>query len=232
MTVETAELVLNIITGIAVIVWMIVFRVLWGMNHRRPAPVNDRDADQYDVQQTPSADAASQLVCISSDKMQIAGNFEELSLRLARQVAQRLPAAKISSQTSNELVLAPISTSRWLGFERIDIAFTPLGENLTEVEHHVWQKPTRAPAWASWLSGLGLVVIVVSYLVLKKFVANYPNPAVRWQTIQMVQVIHFLWPPLMAIIPVKAQKTTGKAVAGVVDGMITNLPYVESPSAA
>jgi hypothetical protein len=236
MTVETADLVLYIITGIACIIWMIAFRVLWGMDHPRSQRqlAQREEADQYDVRQDSSSrrDADSQLVSIALGKTQVAGNFEELSLRLARQVALRLPAAKIVSQTANELVLGPTAAGRWLGFERIDVRFLPLGENLTEVEHNVWQRPPRAPRWAWFLSGLGLVVIVVAYLFIKAFVVSHPNAAIRWQTVQMVQVIHFLWPPMLARIPAKASKTAGKAVAGVLEGMITNLPYVESTSVA
>lgn len=235
MSVETADLVLYLITGIACAVWMISFRCLWGMNHPRTRRTFTSDAanDLYEVeQQSSTGSSATELVSIAAGKTQIAGNFEDMSARLARQVAQRLPAAKIVSQTANELILGPTATSRWLGFERIDVRFTPLGENLTEVEHQVWQKPPRAPLWAWCLSAVGLVAIVVGYLLIKTLFVSHPNPAVRWQTVQMVQVIHFLWPPMMALVPVKASKTAGQAVAGVLDGMITNLPYVESPTAA
>lgn len=51
------------------------------------------------------------------------------------------------------------------------------------------------------MAGLVLVampaVILITGFVLLQFVASSPNVAVRWQSIQILQVAHVLWPPFL-----------------------------------
>lgn len=236
MTPDTADLVLYLITGVACVVWMIAFRCLWRLNHPLAAVVPaGGDSDRYEVSHDtaePLAEAENELICVASGKTEIAANYDQLSLRLARQIAQKMPAARIVSQSPQAIVLEPIGFGNWMGFARVDIALSPMGDQRTEISHQVWQQRSQAPAWAWWLSGIGIVVIVVGYALIKTLVVNHPNPAVRWQTVQMVQVIHFLWPPFLAVAFAKARTTAAEAMAGMLDGVITNLPYVDGPAVA
>lgn len=232
MSPETADLVLYLITGVACVVWMVAFRCLWLLDHPKLTQTDDVD-DRYDVAQETQAVSTKgdeHLVSASSASLQVVGRFEELSSRLARQIAQKLPAAKITAQSPQAIVLEPISFGQWMGFARIDISLAPIGENLTEISRTVWQQRSQAPQWAWWLSGIGMVAIIAGFAVIKTLVVNHPHPAVRWQTVQMVQVIHLLWPPFLAVAFAKARKTAGLTIAGMLDGLITNLPYVEAPS--
>ncbi len=232
MSPDTADLVLYLITGVACVVWMIAFRCLWLLDHPKSSKVDDAD-DRYDVSQEAHSVATKEdepLVPASSANLQVVGHFVELSLRLARQIAQKLPAAQITSQSPQSIVLEPIRFGQWIGFARIDISLTPLGEERTEISRSVWQQRSQAPKWAWWLSGIGLVAIIAGFTLIKTLVVNHPSPAVRWQTVQMVQVVHLLWPPFLAVAFAKAHKISGQTIAGLLDGMITNLPYVESIS--
>ncbi len=134
MSPDTADLVLYLITGVACVVWMIAFRCLWLLDHPKSSKVDDVD-DRYDVSQEAHSVATKEdepLVLASSANLQVVGHFEELSLRLARQIAQKLPAAQITSQSPQSIVLEPIRFGQWIGFARIDISLTPLGEERTE----------------------------------------------------------------------------------------------------
>lgn len=229
MTVETAELVLYIITGIECVIWMVAFRCLATMGKPRVRRgILKDEADRYDVSHDapdPAARLADELESIASGSSEIAGDFEQMSARLAQQVAGKFPAAKITAQSPDQLVIEPSISSRWTGFDRIDVAFRPLGETRTEVSYQVWGKPARAPAWAWWLSWIGLAAIIIGFVLFKLYIVPHPNLAIRGQTFQMLQVIHLLWPPFLAVLLGRTRKLAGKAVAGYLDGMVTNLPY-------
>jgi hypothetical protein len=86
--------------------------------------------------------------------------------------------------------------SRW--FQRGELRFTPLHGNRTQVEWAV------EPGNFRWLLGVGSIVQAVGLIALAvgcwavlTYVARSPNPAVRWQSFQMFQVVHLLWPPFL-----------------------------------
>ena len=43
---------------------------------------------------------------------------------------------------------------------------------------------------------LGLIAICTGFVLILTLVIPEPFPAIRWQTLQMMQVVHFLWPPV------------------------------------
>ena len=44
---------------------------------------------------------------------------------------------------------------------------------------------------------LGLAAILIGFWLIGTYVVPNPNPAIRGQTFQMLQVVHFLWPPFL-----------------------------------
>jgi hypothetical protein len=67
-----------------------------------------------------------------------------------------------------------------------------------------------------FLDPLGCSWAVFTYLV------SAPEPAVRWQTLQMLQVVHFLWPPFLF----GALYRRGmKEVTAQFEAVAYNLPY-------
>jgi hypothetical protein len=44
---------------------------------------------------------------------------------------------------------------------------------------------------------LGALVLVAIGLVVALLVIDHPNPAVRWQVVQTIHILHFLWPPFL-----------------------------------
>ncbi len=48
-----------------------------------------------------------------------------------------------------------------------------------------------------WLTALGGVAIIALYFVLARFALAHDHMGVRYQVIQMVQAVHFLWPPFL-----------------------------------
>jgi hypothetical protein len=69
---------------------------------------------------------------------------------------------------------------------------------------------------------LGLIALAVGGWAVFTYVASSPEPAVRWQTVQMVHVVHFLWPPFLF----GALYRRGmQGVAAQFEALAHNLPY-------
>jgi hypothetical protein len=56
------------------------------------------------------------------------------------------------------------------------------------------------------------------------FVVNDLDPALRWQAVQMVQCIHFIWPPFLFVAIYRRQRTHLQTM---LDAMVNNLPYYD-----
>jgi hypothetical protein len=107
----------------------------------------------------------------------------------------------------------------------VQLRFEPLGHDRTAVRF-VAQVADRR--WLLWLGvafqALGLIALVALFCFLRTQVVADPNPAVRWQTLQMVQAVNFLWPPfLLAGLYRQGRRT----LLGGFDRLIHNLPYLD-----
>jgi hypothetical protein len=87
-----------------------------------------------------------------------------------------------------------------------------------------------SPRWPGLLWGggvflaLGLLTLVGLFWFLYRYVATNPDPGIRWQTVQMIQAVHFLWPPFLFA---HLYRRVGRAVRAGVDGLVHNLPYYQ-----
>jgi hypothetical protein len=70
----------------------------------------------------------------------------------------------------------------------------------------------------------GLVALVGGGWAAYTFLASSPNPAARGQTLQMLQAVHFLWPPFLFG---ALYRWGNSAVAGQFDAFAHNLPYLD-----
>lgn len=70
---------------------------------------------------------------------------------------------------------------------------------------------------------LGLIAIVIGYLAISKWIIPSPFAETRAQVFQMLQTIHFLWPPFLLAGLYQYQHA---AVAGAVETFVHNLPYL------
>ena len=71
---------------------------------------------------------------------------------------------------------------------------------------------------------LGVIALVTGFVLVNTLVVPNRDPAVRGQTLQMLQVGHFLWPPFLFGGLYRRQYT---AVRARFDTLIHNLPYYE-----
>jgi hypothetical protein len=109
-------------------------------------------------------------------------------------------------------------------FRRAELRFTAVSPARTRVEWLV------EPANLRWLLQLGvffqilgLLALVLGCAFIHTYVASSPNPAVRWQTLQMLQAVHFLWPPFLCG---SLYRRVLRAAPDQLDALANNLPYL------
>jgi hypothetical protein len=85
-----------------------------------------------------------------------------------------------------------------------------------------------ASAWLLWLGGvfqaLGLIALIAGCWAVYTYLASAAEPALRWQTLQMFQVCHLLWPPFLCG---ALYRTGTRSLTAMFDALAKNLPYCE-----
>lgn len=109
------------------------------------------------------------------------------------------------------------------------LRFTPLGHDRTRIDYGIEVSAGRGLLWGGAIFVvLGLIAVLVGYGAIQTWVVANPNAAVRGQTLQMFQVVHFLWPPFLFGGIYRQQR---RAVRDGFDALIHNLPYHEKGTA-
>jgi hypothetical protein len=190
MDTATAEMVLYGMTAIAVAVWVGGLQFLVATVRREKKGVEE--SSKF------GEPAPANLIYGSAE---VEGNAAELSHRAATLLAAK--SARIFQCTDESIDFE--TTNDYFPRQKFNIPvmhgqlrFTPLSVQTTRVDYAI-AKP-RIPIlliWAFAVQALGFVAIITGFLVLYFLAVPNQNPGVRWQTVQMVQVIHFLWPPFL-----------------------------------
>ena len=111
-------------------------------------------------------------------------------------------------------------------FRQGELRFTSLRAGRTRVE---WAVEPVNMRWLLWLGGafqvVGLFGLVVGCWAVDTYFASSPAPARRWQTLQMLQAVHFLWPPFLFG---ALYRSGARAVAAQFEALANNLPFCES----
>jgi hypothetical protein len=157
----------------------------------------------------------------------VEGQPEELSEKLAKLLARDgmgpLGPVKIVARDHREVVfetagLTPGST----GSRRGRFRFTPSGSR-TRVEYAIETPTGRVLLALGWLFVvLGLVALAAGCLLMFTIVLPNPNPGVHGQAIQIVQVVHFLWPPFLFG---SLSRQPARFLRARIEALVHNLPY-------
>jgi hypothetical protein len=218
MDAQAAHWILYSITAVAFLVWLAGLRYL-AAAAREPRVDTGFDAggptDRLSIQGVAEVD----------------GDPERLASRTASILAKgsvgQFGAMRILSRTADAVVFEGDDASMGLGqcVRRGAIHFARLSQSTTRIQYAL-----EVPHGKALLLGgaifqvLGLMAIVAGFWLLNTYVADAPHPAVRAQTVQMVQVCHFLWPQFL--LGFFYRKRHG-AVRIAFDTLIRNLPYCE-----
>jgi hypothetical protein len=71
---------------------------------------------------------------------------------------------------------------------------------------------------------LGLIALVGGFFAIVTWVVPNPDPGVRAQSVQMMQVVHFLWPPFLLGGLYRMRRRTVQARFEI---LVNNLPYCD-----
>jgi hypothetical protein len=191
MSSETAQHLVFGITGVGVVVWILSLNFLV-RSARLMQPAKEEGMSELPAQKLLSGIA------------EVEGDPKALANKAAAVLAKAtLGPLKIIEKSDNRIVferlepgIANQPAGRWL--RRGEFRFTTLRHNRTQIE---WAVEPANFQWILWVGGgiqlLGLVALVVGCWATFTFVASSPEPAIRWQSLQMLQVAHVLWPPFL-----------------------------------
>jgi len=109
---------------------------------------------------------------------------------------------------------------------RGEFRFVALNSRRTRIEYVVELPHGLGLLWGGVaFQVLGLAALVASFLVFQYYVVDNPDPGIRWQTFQALQVSHFLWPPFL-FAALYRKRYSG--VRSALDALAHNLPHLNS----
>ncbi|MFO0948130.1 MAG: hypothetical protein U1D30_19790 [Planctomycetota bacterium] len=187
-----ARMIVFGILAVAAIVWCAAFWfVASSVGRARPQdefnPFGEEDSGGYQV----------------FGRQQVRGRPETLLKTLARHLAQPTmmgrPSFQLDSVNANRLTFQYLNPANLAPIARGEVHIDSVGGGGSMVHYRI-----RMNAKAHWLLVgakialvLGLASIVVAIVIMERFVISNPSPAIRWQSVQAVQVVHFIWPPFL-----------------------------------
>jgi hypothetical protein len=136
---------------------------------------------------------------------------------------------KIVSKTADQIVferldpgMANQPPGRW--FRHGELRFTTTGTRRTRIDWAAAPARLQGMLWAAGLIQLiALATLVAGGWAMFTWVASSPDPILRWQSFQMLQIVHLLWPPyLLAGLYRKGMR----AIAAEFAALASNLPFV------
>lgn len=209
MDASTAQLTFASIMVVAVIVWLFSLRKALHLQPHQERQEPDPFAP-FTAEPTESAVADAQIV---SGERTVFGSADDVSRTLAQSLVKTGYPGLFSSlftierQSDQQLVIrktGPLVCNQPTGmyFSEAQFDFVPQGEGRTLVTYRIGFDRLRTKLRRTALIlilGLGLPVMIAVGTVIWLLVVPHPNPFVRWQVLQTLQVIHVLWPPFLVM---------------------------------
>ncbi len=230
MNIETARILLDAIAAVGATVWLcgLVFLIA---TSRMDRAAHDEDTGSVRFAAEDRLHSPSSGIRGTAE---LSSPIEGLSERLASALAKGPSTGflvKILDQTDDRITFDLLGFGAggmpvvpWHRPRRGEIRLAPLGVNRTRVDYVVEESGGR---WMLWLGAAfqmaGLMALVAGYWACRTYLLPNPNPSYRVQVVQMVQTVHFLWPPFLfgALYRVRRRSLrTG------FDTLVHNLPYV------
>jgi hypothetical protein len=218
MDVHTAHLVLYCLTAVALVAWAAGLRFLIA-SARQPHVAEAFDAPE------PSGGLPVQ------GTAEVDGRPEDLSLRaasiMAKGIAGQLGPMRIVDRTADRVIFEgdPMGVGLGRYIRQGAFHFAASGANRTRIDYALKVSQAKGLLWAGAICQmLGLLAIAIGFFLVRTYVIDNANPAIRAQSVQMVQVSHFLWPPFL--FGALYRRGPG-ALRGAMDTFVRNLPFCE-----
>jgi hypothetical protein len=224
METEPSTWIVIAMTAVGAVVWLAGLAVMARATRELRARAQDAAA-RFDIEER---SAAGTLV----GEGEVDGRPEELSDKLAGLLARDgMPPfgpVKIVACDRGELVFESAGPGAGApgmmagGVRSGRFRFSPVGSR-TRIEYAIEAPSGRVLIAMGWLFVvLGLAALAAGCWIMFAYVIPSPNPGVRGQALQMVQVCHFLWPPFLFA---ALSRQPARMIQARVSAMIHNLPY-------
>jgi hypothetical protein len=224
MDIELARIVVVGITAAGVVVWLVALRFLvasWRLRHAQRGRSDDEDEW-----------AEEHVDGWLAGAVEVDGEAGVLAARAARVLAQGAvsnlgPILVLDKADDRVRFERPsgMANAAYPWFRRGELRFTPLGSGHSRVS---WLIEPAASAWLLWVGGMfqavGMIALAAGCWAVYTYLASAADTAVRWQTFQMLQVCHFLWPPFLFG---ALYRTGTRSLTALFDTLAKNLPYCE-----
>jgi hypothetical protein len=226
MDIETARIVVAVIAAVGAVVWVAGLQFLIGSARARSGQHASAEGDTGMV-----VDRHEGWIAGTTE---VQGDPGTLASRAAATLAKGPPylmtAVRILEKTDDHIRFEGASDimpnqAAGLGFQRGELRFTPRGADRTRVEWLLEPASMRVLMWlgAGFLVA-GLLAVVVGGWAVYTYFASSPDPALRWQSFQLFQAVHFLWPPFLFG---SLYRRASRAAAAQFAALVSNLPYLE-----
>ena len=219
MAAELAQAIVYLITTIGAVVWV---SGLWFLIRSVPKqPSAGAGLEGSD----PSRRAPQGLI---AGHAEIPGTPGDLSAKAAAILAKE--QVKIVQRTEGRVVFegvgpGVVGTAVAQHIRRGELRFTAAGSNRTGIDYAIAVPQGRVLlVLGAVFQALGLVALVGGFFAMTTWVVPNPDPAVRGQALQMMQVVHFLWPPFLFGAVYRMRRRT---VQSRFEILVNNLPYCE-----
>jgi hypothetical protein len=223
---ELARVVLATITVVGAVVWLVGLQFLTASAKLRRAKQQEAPTEASFAGEgqegwlTGSAEVEEKAKALATRAATVlaTGNLNTLGpVKIVEKTDDHICFERVGEGVANQ------PAGQW--FRRGELRFTPLGSGRSRVE---WVVEPADMRWLLWLGGLfqvaGLGALVAGCWAVYTYVVSSPDPAGRWQTLQMVQAVHFLWPPFLFG---ALYRRGARAVAAQFEALAHNLPYYD-----
>jgi hypothetical protein len=218
---ETAQTVLYAIAAVAFIVWLAgLLFVVASSRLPKAAP-----AERFELAGPSLANAVTGTAEIEGRPAELAAKAASI---LAKGNAGPVGPMKVLERADDRVVfeglsLDPAAPSLGRFVRQGEIRFASAGMDRTRVDYRIDVTSGRGLLRAAAVVQLlGLIALVAGFWLIRTYIVPKANPGIRGQTFQMIQVVHFLWPPFLLA---GLYRLRVRAVPRAFDALIHNLPY-------
>jgi hypothetical protein len=216
------EIATAVAVGIAIVnfvIWLFAFQAMLRATRERQALSAAADEQLIGTEERSTT--------IIAGSAEVPGGPDELAVKLAERLARdglgSLGPIKITAANRTEVTFEAIGNPQGgSGLRRGSVRFSGAGNN-TRIAYSVDAPSGRVLFALGWFFvALGLAAIVVALILEFIFAINSPHAAIRGQAVQMIQTVHFVWPPFLFA---QLARQPIRAIKNHFEALINNLPY-------
>ncbi len=219
MDTQLARVVVATLLGIAIVVWLAAVRFV-ARARRSVEPAADDN-------RLTSIDSASPEGLLAG-QVEVEASAVGLSGQLARVLSQpqgpALGAIKVLHVDDTSVEFVQASSQPNCAFHEGRVRFVPDGPRRAVATYVLDPVSGRGLLFAAQaMLVAGIAAIGITAYLMESYVVSSPNPAVRWQCVQSLQVAHFLWPPFMFAARYRARR---RQAVDQIETVLANLPHL------